>query len=87
MGIEPENIEKEMTLFFRNIEELMLSELSESEVFYFASLIHLKLAHIHPFHDGSRRAARLIEKWFISEKLGYDFWKIPSEEYYKMNQA
>ena len=28
----------------------------------------------------------LIEKWFISEKLGQDFWKIPSEEYYKTNQ-
>jgi len=31
--------------------------------------------------------ARLVEKWFISEKLGHDFWKISSEEYYKKNQA
>ncbi len=87
MAIEPEYVEKEMKLFFKNMEELISSKLSESEVFYFASLIHLKFAHIHPFRDGNGRAARLIEKWFISEKLGHDFWKIPSEEYYKVNQA
>lgn len=87
MAIEPENVEKEMKLYFKNIEELISSKLSESEVFYFASLIHLKFAHIHPFRDGNGRAARLIEKWFVSGKLGYDFWKIPSEEYYKVNQA
>ena len=39
------------------------------------------------FRDGNGRAARLIEKWFVAEKLGHDFWKIPSEEYYKNNQA
>ena len=87
MAVEPEFVEKEMKSFFKDIEELISSELSESEVFYFASLIHLRLAHIHPFRDGNGRAARLIEKWFITEKLGHDFWKIPSEEYYKSNQA
>jgi len=30
--------------------------------------------------------ARLLEKWFIAEKLGKQFWKIPSEQYYKNNQ-
>jgi Fic family protein len=33
-------------------------------------LIHLRLAQIHPFRDGNGRAARLIEKWFVAEKLG-----------------
>ena len=56
-------------------------------VFYFASLIHLRFAQIHPFRDGNGRAARLIEKWFVAEKLGHDFWKMASEEYYKNNQA
>jgi len=87
MAIEPEFVEKEMKLFFKDIEELLTLNLTETEVFYFASLIHLKFAHIHPFRDGNGRAARLLEKWFIVEKLGYDFWKIPSEEYYKENQA
>ncbi len=87
MAIEPEFVEQEMKTYFMDIEELIYSNLSEKEVFYFASLIHLRFAHIHPFRDGNGRAARLIEKWFITEKLGRDFWKISSEEYYKLNQA
>lgn len=87
MAVEPEFVEKEMKLFFQDLSELISSELNEIEVFYFASMIHLRFAHIHPFRDGNGRAARLIEKWFIAEKLGRDFWRIPSEEYYKKNQA
>ena len=87
MAIEPEFIEQEMKTFFQDIEELIALSLNEKEVFYFASLIHLRFAHIHPFRDGNGRAARLLEKWFIAEKLGRDFWKISSEEYYKVNQA
>lgn len=87
MAVEPELVEKEMKLFFQDLRELISSDLNENEVFYFASLIHLRFAHIHPFRDGNGRAARLIEKWFVAEKLGHDFWKMPSEEYYKNNQA
>ncbi|MDR2467294.1 MAG: Fic family protein, partial [Prevotellaceae bacterium] len=42
--------------------------------------------HIHPFRDGNGRTARLLEKWFIAAKLGKQFWKIPSEKYYKEKQ-
>lgn len=87
MAVEPGFINKEMQLFFQDINELISSDLNEIEVFYFASLIHLRLAHIHPFRDGNGRAARLIEKWFIVEKLGRNFWKMPSEEFYKKNQS
>ena len=87
MAVEPEYVEKEMQVFFHDINELISINLNEIEVFYFASLIHLRFAHIHPFRDGNGRAARLIEKWFIAEKLGRDFWKMPSEDYYKKNQA
>jgi len=61
-------------------------ELSNSEIFYFASLIHLKFVHIHPFMDGNGRAARILEKWFLSEKLNPEMWKLTSEKYYKDNQ-
>jgi len=86
LAIEPEFVKKEMKLFFTSITELLNSSLTDIEVFYFASLIHLRFAHIHPFRDGNGRAARLLEKWFITEKLGHNFWKIPSEKYYKENQ-
>lgn len=71
MAVEPEFIEKEMKLFFLYIKELLSAHLNEIEVFYFASLIHLRFAHIHPFRDGNGRAARLIEKWFITTKTRY----------------
>ena len=86
LAIEPEFVENEMKDFFRQISELLNMDLDVKETFYFASLIHLHFAHIHPFRDGNGRAARLLEKWFLSEKLGHDFWKIPSEEYYKNHQ-
>lgn len=87
MAVEPEFVEKEMSAFFEDVGELISSDLKEEEVFYFASILHLRFAHIHPFRDGNGRAARLLEKWFLAEKLGHNFWKIPSEEYYKQNQA
>jgi Fic family protein len=86
LAVEPEFVDKEMKIFFSGISELLDSNLTEEEVFYFASLIHLRFVHIHPFRDGNGRASRLLEKWFIAEKLGHKFWKIPSEEYYKTNQ-
>jgi Fic family protein len=86
LAIEPEFVKEAMTEFFNDLEILLQKELSKSEVFYFASLIHLKFAHIHPFRDGNGRAARLIEKWFIAEKLGKNFWKLASEKFYKDNQ-
>lgn len=86
LAVEPEFVEAEMGKLFVGISKLIKAELSEQEVFYFASLIHLKIAHIHPFRDGNGRVARLLEKWFVATKSGMNFWKIPSEEYYKTNQ-
>lgn len=87
MAVEPEFVSSEMKVLFSDIETLLAADLSDAEVFYHASLIHLRFAHIHPFRDGNGRAARLLEKWFVAEKLGRDFWKLPSEEYYKAHQA
>ena len=87
MAVEPEYVKKEMKVFFQDVSFLISSDLNEAEVFYFASLIHLRFAHIHPFRDGNGRAARLLEKWFIAEKSGHEFWQIPSEEYYKNHQS
>jgi Fic family protein len=86
LAVEPEFVEREMKSFFDFIAELTENNLTEEEVFYFAALLHLRFVHIHPFRDGNGRAARLLEKWFIAEKLGQKFWKIPSEEYYKNHQ-
>ena len=86
LAIEPEFVPKVMSELFVEIDELLKMNLPSAEVFYFASLIHLNFAHIHPFKDGNGRAARLLEKWFISEKMGEQFWKLSSEKYYKEHQ-
>ena len=87
IALEPEHIQKRMESFFRKMEALLKDELSLEEIFYFASMIHLIFAHIHPFTDGNRRAARLLGKCFLTEKIGDPYWKIPSEKYYKDNQG
>ncbi len=83
MAIEPQYVEGKMQEFFTDIESLLSKDLSVAELFYHASLIHLKLAHIHPFWDGNGRIARLLEKWFLSTKINGRAWKIQSERYYK----
>lgn len=86
LAVEPEWVTAEMENLFAGINQLLHNNLSEEEVFYFASLLHLRFAHIHPFRDGNGRTARLLEKWFIAAKLGDKFWKIPSEKYYNDNR-
>jgi len=86
LAIEPEFVVDRMKDFFQNVQLLLKTKHSLEEIYYFASLIHLIFAHIHPFRDGNGRAARILEKWFLAEKLGIQYWKIPSEKYYKDNQ-
>ncbi len=85
LAVEPENVNRETSVLFEDIHQLLEEELQINEIFYHASLIHLKLAQIHPFWDGNGRASRLLEKWFLAEKLGAQAWKIESEHFYKDN--
>lgn len=85
LAIEPELVVETMQQFFAEIQALLIQEIPVTAVFYYASLIHLRFVHIHPFADGNGRAARLLEKWFLAQKLGIQYWKIQSEKYYKEN--
>jgi Fic family protein len=82
VATSPEFVKIEFEKLFRDIEMLKSKELNSYEVFYYASMIHLVFVKIHPFQDGNGRTARLIEKWFLLEKLGEKANSIQLEKNY-----
>ena len=80
-------VKSEFDQFWEELDNLIQQNLSTQQVFYYASLIHLVFAKIHPFNDGNGRSARLLEKWFLASCLGDKAWSIGSEHYYYTNLA
>jgi Fic family protein len=84
----PHLVSTEMQKFNEDLEILLHTSLSIEETFYFASMLHLLFVKIHPWNDGNGRTARLIEKWFLAQKLGDKAWYIQSEKmYYNQHQT
>ncbi len=75
-------VETELDKLFSDLAKLLAMDLSLAEVFYFAAMLHLVFVKIHPFNDGNGRCARLLEKWFLAQKLGEKAWLIQSEKNY-----
>ena len=87
VAASPGIVKSELDKLFADIDWLLKSDLNPFEVFYFASLIHLVFVKIHPFQDGNGRTARLIEKWFLLEKIGQKASFVQLEKnYYKRIQ-
>lgn len=87
VATEVHNLKTELDKFYSDLSILLKTELSITEIFYFAALLHLVFAKIHPFCDGNGRTSRLIEKWFLVSKLGEKGWYIESEKnYYTFHQ-
>jgi len=85
VAASPNSLKQELEKFYHDLDTLMRSELTIQEVFFFGSLLRLVFVKIHPFDDGNGRTARLLEKWFLSEKLGEKAWLIQSEKNYYLN--
>ena len=84
----PSEVKDEMEKFYNDVEILLQQELTINEVFFFAAMIHLVFVKIHPWNDGNGRSARLIEKWFLAQKLGEKAWFVQSEKnYYQQHQV
>jgi Fic family protein len=87
LAVEPEYVKQELIKLFDDISILLKTQLTTTEVFYYAALLHLVFVNIHPFVDGNGRATRLIEKWFLAKKLGDNCWFITSEKNYWDNRT
>jgi len=85
VATSPDQVTTELEKLFQDIATLQSKELNSYEVFYYASLIHLVFVKIHPFQDGNGRTARLLEKWFLLEKLGDQANAIQLEKNYFIN--
>jgi len=82
VAASPDVVNQELDRLFHDIELLVAYDLDAFEVFYYASLIHLVFVKIHPFQDGNGRTARLIEKWFLIEKIGRKATSVQLEKNY-----
>ncbi|AMP97485.1 hypothetical protein AY601_0530 [Pedobacter cryoconitis] len=87
VAASPFEVPSEMDKLYTDLEILLNTELTISETFFFASMIHLVFVKIHPWNDGNGRSGRLFEKWFLAQKLGNKAWFIQSEKYYYMQHA
>jgi Fic family protein len=85
VGTDPQNVQYEFEKLMDYIQYFLSADLTVAQCFYFASVIHLLFLKIHPFNDGNGRTSRLLEKWFLAQKLGEQAWYISSEKYYYKN--
>jgi len=85
VATSPYELKVEMEKWYADVEVLLKTTMTVEEVFYYAAMLHLSFAKIHPWNDGNGRSARLIEKWFIAEKLGEKAWFLQSEKNYYLH--
>ena len=85
VAANPDIVTLELEKLFDDIAILQKHTLNPFEVFYYASFIHLVFVKIHRFQDGNGRTARLIEKWFLIEKLGEKSAAVQLEKNYYRN--
>lgn len=82
---EPTIVKREIEKLFEDISLLLNTELDSYEIFYYAALIHLVFVKVHPFQDGNGRTARLLEKWFLLQKIGQRAVAVQLEKKYYKN--
>lgn len=86
VACDPYKVKSELAIFFETLNELLLKELTVLETFFYAAQVHLVFVKIHPMQEGNGRTARLLEKWFLLEKLGQNAVAVELEKNYYTNR-
>lgn len=87
VAVSPYELKAEMDKWYADLDVLINAVMCAEEVFYYAAFLHLTFVKIHPWNDGNGRSARLIEKWFVAQKLGEKAWFLQSEKNYYNQHA
>ena len=87
VAVSPYELKNEMEKWYADLMLLLKTAMNIEEVFFYASYLHLTFVKIHPWNDGNGRSARLLEKWFIAQKLGNKAWFLQSEKNYYNHHA
>ena len=83
-----DQVKTEFNKLMHDLDVLLKRDLTIKEVFYYAFMLSLYFVKIHPFEDGNGRTSRLLEKWFLAEKLGKKAWFIKLElNYYNKRKS
>jgi len=83
-----ETVNYEFKKLISDMNFLLKAKLTTSGVFYYGFMLSLVFVKIHPFEDGNGRTSRLLEKWFIAQKLGKKAWFLKSElNYYNKRKS
>ncbi len=85
VAAEPAIVKNEMEKLFDDVDLILTKESDSYEIFYYAALIHLVFVKIHPFQDENGRTARLLEKWFLMQKIGQKAVAVQLEKNYYKN--
>lgn len=86
VACQPGSVQNELSHFFSQVNHLLKISIDTKLVFFYSALIHLVFVKIHPFQDRNGRTARLLEKWFLIEKLGQEAVAVELEKNYYINR-